>query len=483
MKLIIYAMGRMFERYKGKVNWNQVVALSDKRIKTDGRMEEKTVIPPNMICKQDYDYVVVFSTSLYEEIKQELIGEYFVPKDRILPWKEIIVEEKTDMLESVRKYVLFCKDKQCRTILDGKMSVLSKYWLTKNDIGFGTEVVLDGVWSDSAIENENLYDYVYESIDECSIKYDAIFLWDTDGGNINKVEEVRQLARYILLHTRYLINGIAIKKSMEIMLQKYGAVTCISGMDGLFWIIDTECQRQKKVDLENEISIYVVTHREYELYKKQGYKALCVGGLQKRGCLNEKNGDNISFLNGKINECTALYWIWKNTSSKYVGLNHYRRFFYNNEIKSYDNCLDAEKACQILKEYDIILPSVTVLGECTVFEQIYNSINHKLCRKVYDVIRNKIGCKQPKYLKAYEAVFDSHSVFLYNLFVTRREVFERYCKWLFSFLIDAAEEVDVLGYDVYSQRVVGFFAERMWSVWLRRNKLKIKELPCVICTS
>ena len=47
-------------------------------------------------------------------------------------------------------------------------------------------------------------------------------------------------------------------------------------------------------------------------------------------------------------------------------------------------------------------------------------------------------------------------------------------------MIEAAEAIDVEGYDSYSQRVIGFFAERMWTVWLRKNKLKIKELPYVV---
>ena len=75
---------------------------------------------------------------------------------------------------------------------------------------------------------------------------------------------------------------------------------------------------------------------------------------------------------------------------------------------------------------------------------------------------------------------DGYAIFNCNIFVTKREILDRYCEWLFSFLIEAAEEIDVEGYDSYSQRVIGFFAERMWTVWLRKNRLRIKELPYVI---
>ena len=40
-------------------------------------------------------------------------------------------------------------------------------------------------------------------------------------------------------------------------------------------------------------------------------------------------------------------------------------------------------------------------------------------------------------------------------------------------------EIDVENCDNYSRRVIGFFAERMWTVWLRKNRVKVKELPYV----
>ena len=64
-----------------------------------------------------------------------------------------------------------------------------------------------------------------------------------------------------------------------------------------------------------------------------------------------------------------------------------------------------------------------------------------------------------------------------NMFVTRREIFDKYCEWLFSFLIEAAETIDISECDTYSARIIGFFAERMWTVWLLRQEYRIKELP------
>ena len=103
-----------------------------------------------------------------------------------------------------------------------------------------------------------------------------------------------------------------------------------------------------------------------------------------------------------------------------------------------------------------------------------------MIEKSYTIIRNAIEKKQPDYLDAFDSVMRGHNAFMCNMFVTKREILNAYCGWLFSFLIEAADEIDVEGYDSYSQRVIGFFAERMWTVWLRRNKFSIKELPFVV---
>ena len=148
-----------------------------------------------------------------------------------------------------------------------------------------------------------------------------------------------------------------------------------------------------------DISVYVVTHKNYNVRSDCFYKPFCVGDYKKEGYLTEETG---------------------------------------------------------------------------------KSINQELCEKAYILFRSKIIEKQPNYVQAFDSVMEGNSIFLCNMFVIKREILERYCEWLFSFLLEVAEEMDVEGYDSYSQRVTGFFAEQMWTVWLRKNRLRIKELPYVI---
>ncbi len=75
---------------------------------------------------------------------------------------------------------------------------------------------------------------------------------------------------------------------------------------------------------------------------------------------------------------------------------------------------------------------------------------------------------------------NGHREYICNLFVAKREILNSYCEWLFSFLIEAAEKMDVSSYDASGKRTIGFFAERLWTVWILKQNLKIKEKPYLL---
>lgn len=473
MKIIIYAMGQIFERYKTGIKWSDIKAVCDKKIKDSRFIYEEYEIPvisPVAMSDYEYDYVAIFSNKFFEEIKQELVGEYSVSKDKIISWIEMF-EERWNVAFDI---LSFCRknfgEKGFRKYLDIGMACLHKRYLIKSELQLGKNILLDGILSENGVSNVNLYDNVYENCNEIKDNYDIAILWQVP-------QSVEDIMEVVSKHTKYLVFRMRRDTELDIKnkLKRFGNIKCISTVDGDFWIIDTERKR-----VPNHVSIYVVTHKKYKINKDEPYIPLCVGNYQEEGYLTEQIGDNIAYLNKRINECTALYWIWKNTNSKYVGLNHYRRYFYNNEIVSMDNYLDLEHMDEIFKEYDIILPQTHPYGNMTILDQIRESMNPELCEKGYSVIRRKIEQNQPDYIDAFDSVMNGHVIFNCNIFVTKREILNQYCEWLFSFLIEATEEIDVEGYDSYSQRVMGFFAERMWTVWLRRNRLRIKELPYVI---
>ena len=54
------------------------------------------------------------------------------------------------------------------------------------------------------------------------------------------------------------------------------------------------------------------------------------------GDFQDNTGDNISEKNRQYCELTALYWIWKNQTADYYGLEHYRRAFTLNDSEILD---------------------------------------------------------------------------------------------------------------------------------------------------
>ena len=110
----------------------------------------------------------------------------------------------------------------------------------------------------------------------------------------------------------------------------------------------------------------------------------------------------------------------------------------------------------------------------------------ELVRFAEKIVRKHLTKNQPDYLDAYDAVINGFVFFLYGIHITRRNIFNAYCEWLFSFIIDATEEirdkVEILGKSLEEMRhdysrMPGFFCERLFTVWLIKNHLRIKTLP------
>lgn len=221
---------------------------------------------------------------------------------------------------------------------------------------------------------------------------------------------------------------------------------------------------------------YVITHKDYPIEQDDLYRALCVGDFRQDGWLSEQDGINISEYNDRINECTGLYWIWKNTKSKYVGLSHYRRWFYNNRFQGDDSRLDADRIQEILKKCDIILTGQH-LFKWRVIDNFNLAIGPNLTTRAYDAFLQAIKEKQPEYVGAFEKVMMGNQMHICNLFVTSRKILNAYCEWLFSFLLQATDHIYLGECSSRQKRVAGYYAEAMWTVWMRNQDYMVYELP------
>ena len=105
------------------------------------------------------------------------------------------------------------------------------------------------------------------------------------------------------------------------------------------------------------MSVYVITHKKFNMIPQENYKVLLVGAYRGHvyGDCFDDAGDNISEKNANYCELTGVYWLWKNLQKDdYVGIVHYRRLFSRSFSKS--KKLSDKDIRKLLGKYDIILP-------------------------------------------------------------------------------------------------------------------------------
>ena len=233
-----------------------------------------------------------------------------------------------------------------------------------------------------------------------------------------------------------------------------------------------------------DIKILVAAHKKYWMAEDLVYMPLHVGaeGKEPLGYTSDNTGDNISSKNPNYCELTGLYWAWKNLHADYVGLCHYRRYFAHSD--SPNASLEEKKQLilkrndyeKLLQSYDVIVPFRSLWGRHMTTKDQYEGSHYSkdLC-----ILRQVIQEKQPDYVDAFEVVMKRHSSHCLNMFVIKKEHFDRYCEWLFSILFEVEKRVDISDYDTYQARIFGFMSERLVDVWLCNEKMRIKEVPVV----
>lgn len=180
---------------------------------------------------------------------------------------------------------------------------------------------------------------------------------------------------------------------------------------------------------------------------------------QKIADIRDNEGENISHKNRQYCELTALYWIWKHDCSRYAGLCHYRRHF----DLSYDFL---EKLS--VSDIDVVLtiPVVNTPDVRTIYarDHIANDWNEML-KALHDL--------QPAYIPAAERLQAGRYYCGLNMFLTKREILDNYCNWLFPILARCEERCGEKN-DSYQNRYLGFLGERLLSIYFFHNESRYK---------
>ena len=225
--------------------------------------------------------------------------------------------------------------------------------------------------------------------------------------------------------------------------------------------------------------MFIVSHKDFVKPHREGYVPIYVGpkDLQCEGeYYTDKTNDNIAAKNPNYCELTALYWIWKNVNDvDYIGLNHYRRYFFKNNLSNrLDNVIENQALEKYLKQYDIILP-VQNISTMTIRDE-YTADGSGLLKDL-ETLRSVVNDLYPEYLQEFDDVFNGHRSYLFNMFMMKKDLLNDYCQWLFDILFEVEKRVDLTGYTVQQLRIFGYMSERLMSIYVMHNHLSVKELP------
>lgn len=483
MKIVIFGMGKIFSQYASQIDFSDVVAIVDNNFyKTRTYQYGKYVISPDLLCDYKFDYVVIFNQRNAEDIFNQL-RQMGIEGDKIVSWQYYLYFMKRNVkcfsnncLDCIHNFIAELNIKNILDIDEG---------LAKNGYFTRYEDFENLTIDDYSLKSSLFKSFYKNSISKVDSCYDALICLDffinhTISDFLEFIKENIKKTRYIIFSIPYSYPKKFTEWS-EYNFSTFGKVQEYNCHTVKFVVIDTKwneklCLEEDVVD--DDLRILTVTHKKFNLPENDPIYFPIYAGKDDENDMNipgDATKDNISYLNPLINECTALYWFWKNTDYKYVGLCHYRRYFGDS-----DGFLNQKKIHDFLNNYDMIVTKAVYLYPLSIKEQLKDTLQKNSFDVGFKLVRSIIEEKYPDYLNDFDEYFDGHILYSCNMFITSRSVLDRYCSWLFDIIIPAAQKIDVSVYDCYSKRVIGFMAERLLTLWILHNGIKVKEVPMIV---
>ncbi len=223
--------------------------------------------------------------------------------------------------------------------------------------------------------------------------------------------------------------------------------------------------------------------------------------------IGDDTGDNISHLYPYYKELTAIYWAWKNYDEigkpEHIGFMRYNRHFIFNESyfdfdkesrfsegysffifptkdDSYeeDIGLNNERVSELLGIYDAIFVKKSSTSACNSpnFKALFFS-EHKSIAKDYDLCKSIIVEKFPEYETIINKLEGGAYLYRYNMFVLKKDLFFRYCEFVFSIFEELYEKVETSTHDINAYSTI---TEFLYSLFVLKvyseKKHKVKEL-------
>lgn len=245
----------------------------------------------------------------------------------------------------------------------------------------------------------------------------------------------------------------------------------------------------RTLNFANSINIFIMTHKDfYNTRNNQIYKIVVDDETQLK---NKYNLQVIYADKGKLYqkrksyaEMSKLYYIYElykngTLSSKYIGLNHYRRYF-----NFLDNIPDLDK---LFENNDIIL-SNKINFRINLKKQYCSCTFCNPLEEVIKIIKEK---KHEYYQTAIESL-NAKDGYFKNMFIMKKLDFFKYCEFIYDILFEFdrrhnfTSDEDIINYlgNYYPKnlishhlRIQGFLSERLSSIFFKHNFKRIKTFP------
>ena len=257
------------------------------------------------------------------------------------------------------------------------------------------------------------------------------------------------------------------------------------------------------------VRIFVTTHKNVNFYHSYVLQPVQVGARSPRRRLlwafQDDTGSSIADQNAMYCELTTQYWAWKNADAQYYGFCHYRRYFDFSDVEHEENVygevmdrsidwdsqkrysLDDDSIRSAVEGYDIVTTGIKDLRD---FPEEYESTYDHYARAPYlkiadlDRVINILNEMHPDYAADADAYLAGHLTCFCNMYVMRKELFFRYCEWMFPILEKFVEGWDTSLLSHETLRTPGHLSERLFNIWLTHEKrvnssLRHKQVQCV----
>ena len=264
--------------------------------------------------------------------------------------------------------------------------------------------------------------------------------------------------------------------------------------------------------MNNDINVFVACHKPSVLPNNPYYVPIHVGRANSQkplaNMIGDDTGDNISIKNPMYCELSAQYWAWKNCSSEYIGLCHYRRLFCFNDqgfkkdlrnqivIDSMDGYTmdtyglnDGSTMEAMIKSNDVVVglkedvsslatpygPKPTVMGHWLAHDRAL--IRQSDLEKLLEIVKRKY----PQIYKVGEKALHDKYFVGYNCFVMRKDIFDTMCAYEFDCLEELENSIDLSGVHTQIHRIYGFMGEILFDMFVfyleSLGQYKIAHVP------